>query len=522
MRSRLPCFAGCIALALVSVSQASDHFLTLGGGYAPRGNQVSLERNVIYFQHVLEGFGLAKAPHTIMFADGDDPARDLQLSDPNQAAPPINLMLADILGSTEGMDHQYRSHDIPDCHQACRIENIDRYFDDEASKLKDGDRFFLYFTGHGGGSRDKGQQNTIMHLWGGQALTERELTQRLDKVPADVPVVLVMVQCFSGGFANVIFNEGDPAKGLSDRNRVGFFATVYDRYAAGCTSDVNEANYQEYSSYFWAALSGVNRMGQKVDKPDYNHDGHVSFDEAHAYALLTSNSIDVSVKTSDALIRQYSRTSNKDKDKPVDDLFTAETSYSRLLAVASPCEHAVLEGLSKQLKLNGEDRAKDAKRMETEIGAERTGYESRQSNMRKQYDRLREPIARMLRDRWPELSNPWHPQVCFIVHDETEKIIDAIEKHPNYDKMQKLADQMNDLDDRSDELERKQVKLMRFRYACESVALAHNLDKIATPQIVEHYHKLLAAEACTLECAAPAPASAEPVRAKSAKPAGRP
>ena len=51
-----------------------------------------------------------------------------------------------------------------------------------------------------------------------------------------------MVQCFSGGFANVIFEGGDPEKGLAAHSRAGFFATVNNRLAAGCTALVKSSS----------------------------------------------------------------------------------------------------------------------------------------------------------------------------------------------------------------------------------------------------------------------------------------
>ena len=41
-------------LLLSKPTLAKDHFLTIGGGYLPSGNQASLERNVLYFQRTLE------------------------------------------------------------------------------------------------------------------------------------------------------------------------------------------------------------------------------------------------------------------------------------------------------------------------------------------------------------------------------------------------------------------------------------------------------------------------------------
>ena len=114
-----------------------------------------------------------------------------------------------------------------------------------------------------------------------------------------------MVQCYSGGFANVIFKEGDPKKGLADQTRAGFFATVHDRVVAGCTPDIREEDYREYSTRFWEALCGESRIGNKIQKPDYNLDGFTSLLEAHTYVILNSETIDLPIKTSDILLRKF-------------------------------------------------------------------------------------------------------------------------------------------------------------------------------------------------------------------------
>ncbi|QNN22415.1 hypothetical protein HED60_09055 [Planctomycetales bacterium ZRK34] len=475
-------------------AHAADHFLTFGGGYAPSGNQLSLERNVQYFQRVLQGLGRAENAQTILFADGNDAGRDLVELAPDEVLPEINLVLSEIFDDAAGVDEQYRSHKIDQPHEACNLKNLDAYFDTAADQLAPGDRMMIYFTGHGGKAKPKSSQNTLVHLWNRQDLSMRDFVKRLDKLPATSPVVMVMVQCYAGGFANVIFNEGDPDKGLSDAPRCGFFATVHDRPAAGCTAAIDEAEFEEYSSCFWAALLGVNRLGEKVDKPDYNHDGVTSFNEAHAYTQLTEDSIDIGVKTSDALLRKYSSVAS-DKHK---NLFDVETSYARLHAVADPAERAVLEGLSDQLKLHGEDRGKSARQLKSKLIAEEKGLKSRTRLIEKEYDKLRKNIARALCNRWPELDNPWNPQVCLIMHNETDDILDAVYEHRDYDRLEKLRDDLIDLDIQRDTLERKIVKCMRFLYVAESVALAHNLPIIAEQTIVDRYRQLRQLEAGTL------------------------
>src|SRR5262249_44599783 len=159
------------------------------------------------------------------------------------------------------------------------------------------------------------------------------------------------------------FNEGDPQKGISPANRCGFFATVHNRPAAGCTPDIDEENYQEYSSSFWAAIGGHSRTGQTVAPRDCNADGRISFAEDHGFTLLNSSTIDIPVKTSDAFLRAFSKT--KADDMP--DLITADAQYERLAELASPVERTVLDGLCQELSLAGAERSKETRELATKL-----------------------------------------------------------------------------------------------------------------------------------------------------------
>ncbi len=214
--------------------------------------------------------------------------------------------MARIYHQEDDLGCQYRNHQVSGIRGGLNRDNLDRWFSEVGSKLPADDRLILYVTGHGGRG-DKETVNTQLMLWDHSSISVHELALLVDKLPQDLPVVMVMVQCFSGGFANLIFEGGQPDKPLARANRCGFFATVHDRIAAGCTSDIDEADYHEYSSAFWAAIAGQTRTGEPVAPPDLDHDGVVSFNEAHAYALITSNTIDISVKTSDALLRRFSK-----------------------------------------------------------------------------------------------------------------------------------------------------------------------------------------------------------------------
>ncbi len=476
---------------------SGDTFFTLGGGYNPSGNQVSLERNVLYFQRVLKQLGENQRPNTILFADGNDPTRDLQFIDPQHMPPPVNLLLSRILGgNANGLANSYRNHDIPGVSGPALINTVDQWFNGCAAQLKSSDRVFLYFTGHGGHG-DGSNGNTIMHLWAGQNLTVRDFTQRLDKIPGDVPIVMVMVQCYSGGFANTIFEGGDPSKGPTTHPRAGFFATVHDRTAAGCTPDINEANYQEYSSEFFAALCGTDRMGHSVEKPDYNHDGVISFNEAHAYAIIHEITIDIPVKTSDALLRKYSAFTAP-SGKTVEGLLTPQAPYTQLLKAAAPCERAILEGISEQLKITGEDRYAAVQKAANEISRQRNEQQATKMKAQKELDTIRPQLSGMLMTRWPELSNPWHPRIPEIEREDTTEILQTLKHHPQFGRFSQLAQDMENAEQKSLELEKSWAKHQRFLRAAENVALQANLPKIATPEIQKRYAELLALEAGTL------------------------
>ncbi len=78
---RLPLQTALLAAALTAPLQADEFVLTIGGGYSPSGNQISLEKNVLFFSRVLDEKLPESFRHTVLFADGDDQRRDVQYLD---------------------------------------------------------------------------------------------------------------------------------------------------------------------------------------------------------------------------------------------------------------------------------------------------------------------------------------------------------------------------------------------------------------------------------------------------------
>jgi hypothetical protein len=300
------------------------------------------------------------------------------------------------------------------------------------------------------------------------------------------------VQCQSGGFGDGPFNGGDAGPVLAEPCRCGFCATWHERLAAGCTPDPTEENYKDYTTYFFAALSGKTRTGQAVAPPDYDHDGLTSMAEAHAYVLLTSETIDIPVCTSDVLLRQFSKVKD-DKNK---DLTTSATRFDQLLKLATPDRRAVLEGLSKLLELKGDDRAAAAKTLADSIDKQRKSLDQRggRGGGRSDRDALRNQIKSRVLSRWPEMSSPFHPATVAAITNESADIVKTIESAPQFKKWDELVRHADEQSEKSFELERKWVKCQRFLYVAESVALEANLNRFAGKLVQSRYEALRAAE----------------------------
>jgi hypothetical protein len=488
-RTALELSLALIALLATHRLPARDVFLTIGGGGSPSGNQVSLEKNVLYFQRVLQELGLADARHDILFSDGNDPGRDLQYVDPTFAVPEANRLLAQLCNQEEGLADQYRTHQVPGIRGPSTRDQIEHWFDAARDELKAGDRLLIYFTGHGGKGSDV--QSNHMVLWNGDKLTVQELAGQLDKLDPRVQVTLVMVQCYSGGFANLIFHEANAEKGATPARRCGFFATTHDRVAAGCTSDIDEENYQEYSSYFWAALAGHKRLGETISRPDYDGDGRTSFGEAHAFALLESDTIDVSRSTSDALLAATSKTEGQA------DLLSPDAPQRQLLQAASPIDRAVLSGLAERLQL-GEEGAAGARELLQRTKQEKAEVDKQKGRAVGQFKKIGGEILKSLKLRWPELGNPWHPRLPEILSLDNAAVLEAIHTHARYSELARLHDEIESLKDRALDLERRAAKCQRFLNVAQRIALAANLPKVAPAEAVARYDQLLAAERATL------------------------
>jgi hypothetical protein len=507
---------------------ANDYFLTLGGGYNRSGNQASLEANVVFFQQILADKLPEPRPHEIFFADGDDPAADLQVvaDKPAKSDTPATDLLASLHRRRGQIHVTYRNHRVTGIAGPLEPALVRASLDRLSKTLKAGDRLLLYVTAHGSEGPENDRFNTTIDCWNERKIRAREFAEWLDKLPSEVPVVMVMAQCYCGGFARTIFQGLDESKGLSPSLRAGFFAQQHNLPAAGCRPDIEHD--EEFSSYFWGALAGRSRNGVPIEGCDIDGNGAVSFAEAYAYAVATGETIDIPLCTSEILLRKFSRLSagkgnaasadsnatpdSKDDPEREDDpapsrrddgdqdepaLATMTGTLQSFVDRARPVYGRIVTTLSKTLGYSLEDdvsaviKAADEPRRDRRFAGRGRGGRRGGSGRR---DLLRE-----VAEKWPELADERHWEESGLLKSENqEKLAGELKVLPGWKPFEERLKQREAASDESEKRELRGAKVRRLMSALETIVLEKNLPLVARPEVVKQYQQLIALEESTL------------------------
>jgi hypothetical protein len=388
-----------LALALTPHARAAAiHALLVGGGPDKENNTAQIEEHLRYVTSLVP----ASPGRIVLFADGKSSSRDLSYTDYAHLSPGQQAL--DVLLPNDDLGAKVLTR-TPQLGAALdgpsRLASIDRAFHRLAALSgRSGPPVLVYFAGHGSLSdeSDDKDKTSLYNLWGDEDLDPETLVREIDTLPPRVPVLLVMAQCFSGGFGNVIFRKADPDAPLNDHPVTGFFAAESDREAAGCGTETNSPLYQDFSSYFFGALSGRDKLGHRVAGADFNGDGRVSCHEAWCYALIHDESIDTPVCTTLIFLRRFA-------DIPDSTIFS--TPWHEVIAAATPAERAALDALSARLGLDGDQRllaAYDRLMFSDPIGRpeQLRAYRDAQD----QLNTLRMSSLATLFGKWPALR--WH------------------------------------------------------------------------------------------------------------------
>lgn len=564
MKLSLQFFAGglmLVALGIAPLAQllATDFILTIGGGYRAESNQASLEANVLFFEQVLQAQPTRHRSQDIFFGNGNDPEPDLQVlaadargEHSSGTQGPVDQLLEELYGSPAGNDAvEYRKHEVANVTGPNLPADIHAGLRRMCDQMTDGDRLLVYVTAHGDEARGRNRYNTSISCWDGQSITASEFERWLDDVPPKVPVIMVMAQCYCGGFAHTIFRNARRDDGLSSRLRVGFFAQQHDLPAAGCRPDIE--NDEEYSSFFWGAFVERSRSGKAMPTADSNGDGRISFAEAHAHAVLTSQTIDIPLRSSEALLRTYSRIGGgydhrRDQDRsspeagesdPADDVTSSQPTLEgiassedssdptianqhkisrqfdsafgevwsddeqiasmsgalrEVIQGAAPELQHTVAGLAEQLEIDLSDdvptvfvQFAEQRDASREVRRSSPGGRRRGGSGRRQ---LRAEIAQ----HWPQLTARTWRTSQLLQHADQAELMQEIAQLPNYKRFTEGLLQRRETQQALEQAELREVKFQRLINTLEAIVLARNLDQFAEAEVVARYHDMVALE----------------------------
>jgi thiol-disulfide isomerase/thioredoxin len=248
-----------LALALVACTTAGTrapradalvtHALLINGGSQPDSNYLSHLQHLQDMVDLLRRRGVSPDRIHLFSADGADPALDLA----SRATPPGDFWL--IEGTPAGNALRSRtalSNSEWDgvTLRPARLDALRPWFDQARKDIRPGDRLLVFVTDHGNRGRAGDPASGTISLWKEQ-ITVREFRSLLDRLAPGVRVVTVMSQCYSGAFAELMFDgEGAEPSG----NTCGFFSTSGADRAYGCYPEGRDRDRTGYAFEFIEAL----------------------------------------------------------------------------------------------------------------------------------------------------------------------------------------------------------------------------------------------------------------------------
>ena len=269
------------ARSTTAPSRPKTWALLINGGGRPAINYQSHLLHVRELAQLLIASGIPKKRIVVFASDGSDPEPDLAVRD-LQADPDFWLIEGLPIGRQLAPRLRYENSELEGLGiRPATLDALISWVEREGQQLEAGDTLLFYVTDHGKKNREDLQNNSIV-LWDDELYVD-EFKDLIAALPEQVRVVSLMSQCYSGAFANAMYDRDEPDR--TSGNVCGYYSSSKERPAYGCYPENRGKDNVGHSFRFFVAL----RI-------------HGNLADAHGRVLLTDRTPDVPNRTSDQFL----------------------------------------------------------------------------------------------------------------------------------------------------------------------------------------------------------------------------
>lgn len=467
------------------VRPTAERIYVVGGGPSPHDSQAQIEFNVSWVLSTLEELvpdGIVR----VFYANGDgpEPGTVEHLPEPEGEARRYEP-LARVFGFEEENRLRYRPHAITQAEGSTAAETLIPALEDDFRSLVPGEQAFFVYNGHGSWESDRAEN--ALRLWGESRLTARDFERLLSQVDTGVPARFFFTQCYSGAFERVVHPGARDVMELAAGNRCGFMAESEDRESEGCSASIAVGDYRDYTTYFFAALSGTTRLGEAVgERRDWDGDGTVTPFDAHVFTLVNGRNGDLPRSTSEVYLERWMPWGLRwagTADLP-DNLYgEAARQMAR--------DHDLPED-NPRLGRAVRDRYDQ---LVGELGAayaEVAGAQNREAA-------IQDLLAAEVILRWPVLDQPFTAGFQGVVDADLDAVTRFIVAHPDYPELVAAQSARAELELRLVELDRNLSQLEKLQRTRMLARALQHLERFGGPEHREAYASLRRCEALPLD-----------------------
>lgn len=473
-----------LLLLLPSSSFAERYIVLFGGGSAPGNSQVSIELNTIWINEILTRNTVDQTKH-IFYTDGNSAGLDVRVKDLKGKENQNMMPLARVFNEEKKNSYSYHSSHIVENVESTNAVTLKERFREIFSNLKENDELLLIYQGHGGYDASD-TNNNYLQLWGGTKLTVKELEDLMMTAHPGATIRYVFPQCFSGAFSHLIYKNAEAKEGLSDGLRCGFLAQTEYLGSEGCTDSINTSDYRDYSSYFFSALDNRTISGNELSQdPDLDHDGLVTYREAHLYSLSSALSVDYSHSTSEGYLRDW------------------QPWYLKWMPSLTQVDNeymAVSEHLAGRYKLNevGVDLTVAASHKLESFKNLIVAAEREKSDLESIIEKSQHLIQEYLGLYWPAIKTPYTELFANSLLHNADEIQTKILEHEQYLDLKTSQDRLLHVDQNLLDLHRDMTQIKKIFRMRKMARLLDQFHHYANESEKKDYERLLLCESAEL------------------------